>query len=178
MIRTALEFIKKQLDAYMVEREQDAANYSKDNVAELQSLVAPDGTLNVSDANHITIMLAGLDEERREGKRPQYKPTDDKQFIKLNPPVELDLYVLFIAHKKDYVTALRDLSDQNSQGTRLGTTSSDTICFYGTTTAVAQQNISGSVSSGTLASSVASALIKLGLVNQLLPLSLQPASLE
>jgi Pvc16 N-terminal domain len=111
MIRTALEFIKKQLDAYVVEREQDAANYSKGNVVELQSLVAPDGTLNASDANHITVMLAGLDEERREGKRPQYKPTDDKQFIKLNPPVELDLYILFIAHKKDYVTALRDLSD-------------------------------------------------------------------
>jgi len=27
MIRTALEFIKKELDAYMVERENDVANY-------------------------------------------------------------------------------------------------------------------------------------------------------
>jgi len=110
MIRTALEFIKKQLDAYIVEREQDAANYSMNNVVELQSVVAPDGTLIPTDANHISVMLAGQEEERREGKRPHYIPTDDKQFMKLNPPVELDLFVLFIAHKKDYGTALRDLS--------------------------------------------------------------------
>ena len=110
MIRTALEFIRKQLDTYIVDREQDAANYSTNNVVELQSVIAADGTVNVTDANHLTIMLAGLDEERREGKRPQYIPTDDKQFLKLNPPVELDLFVLFIAHKKDYGTALRDLS--------------------------------------------------------------------
>jgi Pvc16 N-terminal domain len=111
MIRTALEFIQKQLDAYMVEREQDAADYITGNVVELQSVVSPDGTFTAKDTNHITIMLAGLDEERREGKRPHYIPTDDKQYLKLNPPVELDLFVLFIAHKKDYGTALRDLSD-------------------------------------------------------------------
>ena len=110
MIRTALEFIRKQLDAYIVEREQDATNYSVNNVVALQSIIAPDGTMNATDENHITLMLAALDEERREGKRPQYIPTDDKQFLKLNPPVELDLFVLFIAHKKDYPTALRDLS--------------------------------------------------------------------
>lgn len=111
MIRTALEFIKKQLDAYIVEREQDAANYNVNAVVELQSIVTPEGTFAAQDTSHITIMLAGLEEERREGKRPQYRPTDDKQFIKLNPPVELDLFVLIIAHKKDYGTALRDLSD-------------------------------------------------------------------
>lgn len=110
MIRTALEFIKKQLDAYIVEREQDAGTYGLNAVVELQSVIAADGALNATDANHITIMLAGLEEERREGKRPQYIPTDDKQFLRLNPPVELDLFVLFIAHKKDYGTALRDLS--------------------------------------------------------------------
>lgn len=36
-------------------------------------------------------------------------------------------------------SAMRDLSDQNLIGTRLGTTSSDLICFYGATTAVARQ---------------------------------------
>lgn len=110
MIRTALEFIKKQLDAYIVEREQDPANYGANNIVELQSVISPDGTFTATEANHITVMLAGIEEERREGKRPYYIPTDDKQFLRLNPPVEIDLYVLFIAHKKDYVTALRDLS--------------------------------------------------------------------
>lgn len=36
-------------------------------------------------------------------------------------------------------TAFRELSDQNQVGTRLGTTSSDLICFLGATTAVARQ---------------------------------------
>lgn len=61
--------------------------------------------------------------------------------------------------------ALKDLSDQNSQGTRLGTTSSDKICFYGVTTATARQAVSGSISSGALASSLAFAMSTLGLVN-------------
>jgi hypothetical protein len=37
--------------------------------------------------------------------------------------------------------AIRDLSDQNSQGTRLGATSTDLICFYGATTALAQSTV-------------------------------------
>ena len=49
---------------------------------------------------------------------------------------------------------LRDLSDQNSQWTRLGLTSTDLICFYGATTAVAASTIIGSL---TLGSATASA---------------------
>ena len=61
-------------------------------------------------------------------------------------------------------SAMRDLSDQNSVGTRLGTTSTDLVCFYGTTSASVQLAVSGSISSGALASSVAAALNTLGLV--------------
>ena len=61
--------------------------------------------------------------------------------------------------------AARQLSDQNSQGTLLGASSTDLIGFFGVTTAVAQQNINGSVSSGVLASTIANALVALGLVN-------------
>ena len=50
--------------------------------------------------------------------------------------------------------ALRDLSDQNSQGTRLGSASTDLICFYGATTAIAQSTvIVGTLSTGASASS-------------------------
>ncbi len=110
MIRTALEFVKKEVEAYMVMREQDP-NYTVGNVVDLKSIMLPNGNLNITDTTHITVMLVGLDEERREGKRPQYIPADDKHFFRLNPPVELDLFVLFVAHNKDYETALRDLSD-------------------------------------------------------------------
>lgn len=61
--------------------------------------------------------------------------------------------------------AARQLSDQNSQGTIMGASTTDLIGFYGVATPVKQANISGSVSSGTLASSIANALVALGLVN-------------
>lgn len=57
------------------------------------------------------MLLAGVEEERREGKRPVFVPTADKQFLRLNPPLELDLMVVFAAQNSNYETALRDLSD-------------------------------------------------------------------
>lgn len=110
MIRTALEFIRLALDAYIVERERDAS-YPAGSSVDLKSIVHPNGTIDITDTSHVTIMLVGVDEERREGKRPQYIPTADNQLLKLNPPVEIDLYALFVAGNKDYPTALRDLSD-------------------------------------------------------------------
>ena len=50
--------------------------------------------------------------------------------------------------------AIRDLSDQNSQGTRLGSASTDLIAFYGATTAIAQSTIIGTL---TIAAATASA---------------------
>lgn len=111
MIRTALEFIKKELDAYIVERENDVANYTLGNVVDLKSIVLPNGNINLDNNKHVTIMLVGMEEERREGKRPYIIPADDNKFLRLNPPVELDLFILFAAHSSDYETALRDLSD-------------------------------------------------------------------
>lgn len=110
MIRTALEFIKKELDAYIADREQDPAQYSSGHIVDLKPVALANGTINITDNTHITLMLAGIEEERREGKRPYFMPTDDKQFIRLNPPVELDLFLLFAAHNSNYETALRDLS--------------------------------------------------------------------
>lgn len=111
MIRTALEFIQKELDAYITDREQDPSSYAAGTVVDLKSIIKPDGTINVTETSHVTIMLVGIEEERREGKRPYYTPTDDKQFKRLNPPVELDLSILFVGHNSDYPTCLRDISD-------------------------------------------------------------------
>jgi hypothetical protein len=111
MIRTSLEFIKKELEAFIVEREQDPVNYNTGKVVDLKPIVLPNGNINITDTTHITIMLTGLEEERREGKRPQFIPADDKNFLKLFPPVELNLFVLFAAHNSNYETSLRDLSD-------------------------------------------------------------------
>jgi hypothetical protein len=110
MLRTTLEFIQKELEAYIVDREQDHAHYSTGHVVDLKSIISPGGELNLDDNFHITIMLVGLEEERREGKRPRYIEKEDKSIVKLSPPVELDLSILFVAHQTNYETALRDLS--------------------------------------------------------------------
>lgn len=111
MVRTALEFIRKELEAFIVSREDDPAHYSVPNVVDLQAMAAANGTVNLDDSTHITMMLVGVDEERREGKHPVYLPTDDNGYRKLHPPVEINFFLLFAAHHSDYPTALRDLSD-------------------------------------------------------------------
>ena len=111
MIRTALEFIKTTLDAYIANRENDPANYAAGTIVDLKSIVTPNGAVNNDSSSHITITLAGIEEERREGKRPYVFPTDNNKFLTLNAPVEINLNLLFIAHSSDYETALRDLSD-------------------------------------------------------------------
>lgn len=60
--------------------------------------------------------------------------------------------------------AVRQLSDKNSVGTMMGQSSTDVIGFYNVTTCVAQQAVSGSLSSGAFASSMADCLRKLGLI--------------
>ena len=90
MIRTALDFVKKELESYIVMREQDP-HYTAGNVVDLKSIVLPNGKVNVTDTTHVTLMLVGVDEERREGKRPYYIPTEDKQFFRLNSPLVIDL---------------------------------------------------------------------------------------
>lgn len=111
MIRTALEFIKTELDAFVADRENDPANYAAGNIVDINSIVLPNGNINLDSNKHITITLAGMEEERREGKRPYIMPADDNKFLKLNPPIEINLFLLFIAHSSNYETALRDLSD-------------------------------------------------------------------
>ena len=65
--------------------------------------------------------------------------------------------------------AVRQLSDGNSQGTVLGTSSTDLIGFYNVPPVARQSGTSSfitlSLSSGALASSVAIALHNLGLIN-------------
>lgn len=110
MIRTALEFLKNELETFIIARENDAA-YSKGSVVDLRSVASPDGKVNLNDAMHVTLMLVGVEEERREGKRPYYIPIENNQVARLNAPVEVNLNVLFVANNSNYETALRDLSN-------------------------------------------------------------------
>ncbi|WP_052272915.1 DUF4255 domain-containing protein [Flavihumibacter solisilvae] len=110
MIRTALRFVQKELEAYMIDRELDVP-YITDQVVDLRSIVLPNGNLNLDENKHVTLMLVGVEEERREGKRPHFMPGANNEQYMLNPPVEIDLFLLFLAHSSSYGTALDDLSD-------------------------------------------------------------------
>ncbi len=110
MIRTALTFIKNELDAYFVARENDPALYAPGSNVEMQALAAPAGAIDLNDNLHAYMMLVGIEEGRREGKRPLYIAADNNDFYKLNPPVELELSLLFVAHRSSYPMALRDLT--------------------------------------------------------------------
>lgn len=110
MIRTALKFLKNELDAYISSRENDAA-YSPGNIVALQPIASPEGKVNLDDTMHITVMLVSLEEERLIGKQPYYAVLNEKERIQLNPPVEINLQVLFVANNSHYETALRDLSN-------------------------------------------------------------------
>lgn len=109
MIRTALEFITKELDAYIADRESDVA-YTPGNIVDLKSIVAIGAEPEIDTTKHVTVMLVGVEEEIREGKVPVYTPIDDKEYYKFNPPVSVNLAVIFVASSSNYTTALRDLS--------------------------------------------------------------------
>ena len=109
MVRTALEFIQEELDAYMVERDPD--NYSAGNISEVVSLIHPDGSPGFNDTNHIAIVLAGIEEEQIDSKYLRHRPAENNQLVELQPPVILNLNVLFVAHKTFYLSALRDISN-------------------------------------------------------------------
>lgn len=108
MIRTALEFVKQELDAYMVGREPDI--YTTGNVVNVAPLMHPDNSSGLDANKHISLALVNVEEDRLEGKAPYIMPTPDKKYVMLNPPITLNLYLLFAAHSNTYDTALRDLS--------------------------------------------------------------------
>lgn len=108
MIRTTLEFVKQELDAYMVGREPDI--YTAGNVVDISPLIHPDGSSGLDANRHITVALVNVEDERLEGKSPYFRQTSDKKIMMLNPPITLNLYLLFAAHSNTYDTALRDLS--------------------------------------------------------------------
>jgi len=60
--------------------------------------------------------------------------------------------------------AVRQLSDGNSIGTVFGQSSTDVIGFYGLTSGVARIAIGGSLTTGTFTSTLANALVSLGLI--------------
>lgn len=115
MIRTALEFIRDELNTYV--QKKDSLNFGGKDIVVLSSLVNPDGSvafetsLAGNNENHKLIVTLVHAEEERTADIQTYQIRNAEQRIQqVNPPVHLNLYVLFSAFSNEYRSALRNLS--------------------------------------------------------------------
>lgn len=111
MLRTALEFLSDELNAYL--KRKDATNFGNEDIVIISSLMSPDGTFAVvsdgGDVSKIIVTLINLEEDRTLDSQYNYRNTDDKIQV-INPPINLNVFVLFSVFASNYATALRLLS--------------------------------------------------------------------
>ena len=113
MLRTALEFIADELNLYM--KVKDPVNFGNVDCVILSGLIHPDGTFSIpmdqgNDTFKIILTLVNLEEDRvAESQKSYQKVNGNIQLI--NPPVNINAYVLFSVYATNYLTALRLLSN-------------------------------------------------------------------
>jgi len=113
MLRTALEFIADELNLYM--KVKDPVNFGNVDCVILSGLMNPDGTFAIpmdqgNDSFKVILTLINLEEDRvAESQKSYQKANGNIQLI--NPPVNINAYVLFSVYATNYLTALRLLSN-------------------------------------------------------------------
>jgi len=112
MLRTSLEFLSNELNLYL--RRKDATNFGNVDCVILSGLMKPDGTfalpMDQGDENFkIILTLINLEEDRVAESQLHYQRVNDKIQV-VNPPVNINAYVLFSVFANNYPTALRLLS--------------------------------------------------------------------
>ncbi len=86
---------------------------SKHNITEekavMSHLVNADGTIAIQEADKIIVTMVSIEAERSKSNTGTYKPTASGGFTKVNPPVEVNLYLLFSAYftSENYVEGLK-----------------------------------------------------------------------
>jgi hypothetical protein len=111
MLRTAFEFLSEELNAYL--RRKDPANFDEQEIVIISSLMNPDNTFSVtpegSDVSKIILTLVNLEEDRIADSQYNYRTVNDRIQV-INPPVNINAFVLFSVFTSNYATALRLLS--------------------------------------------------------------------
>ena len=111
MLRTTLEFLAEELNGYL--KRKDPTNFGTDKVAIVSQLMSPDGNFAVStegaEVSKVILTLVNLEEERITDVQHFYK-REAGQVQVINPPVNLNLYVVFSTFGSNYGTTLRLLS--------------------------------------------------------------------
>ena len=110
MLKTALEFLKDELNLYV--KRKDPVNFGNADTVTLSSLMKPDGTTAITigdtEPSKIVITLINLEEDRIAEANIYRKVADKIQVI--NPPININAFVLFSVYVTNYPTALRLLS--------------------------------------------------------------------
>jgi len=111
MLRTAFEFLSDELNAYI--KRKDSTNFGNEDIVVLSSLMNPDGTFAVStegsDVSKVILTLVNLEEDRIADSQYNYQKIEDRIQV-VNPPVNINAFVLFSVFANNYSTALRLLS--------------------------------------------------------------------
>jgi hypothetical protein len=113
MIRTALEFLSEELNLYM--KVKDPTNFGNVDCVILSNLMNPDGTFAIptdqgNDNFRVILTLINLEEDRIAESQLNYQKTNT-QIQVINPPVNINAFVLFSVYATNYLTALRLLSN-------------------------------------------------------------------
>ncbi len=112
MLKTALEFLSDELNLYL--KRKDPANFGSVDVVVLSGLMKPDGSFalptNQGDENFkVIITLINLEEDRIAESQTFNQRINNKIQV-VNPPLNLNAYLLFSVLATNYLTALRLLS--------------------------------------------------------------------
>lgn len=89
---------------------------SKHNINEekaiMSHIVNADGSIAIQESDKIIVTLTGIEAERSKSNTGTYKPTSSGGFTKVNPPVEVNIYLLFSAYftSENYVEGLKFIS--------------------------------------------------------------------
>ena len=107
MISEAIRLIQVNLQSYILEFEPELGPDQVviiDNIATAEEL---GGTNTLSD--HVVMSLVNVQEESTLKNAPPYRVSGSRTIYK-NPPVHLNLFILFSVLHKQYATSLRLLS--------------------------------------------------------------------
>lgn len=89
---------------------------SKHNLMEekaiMSHIVNADGSMAIQEADKIIVTVTNIEAERSKSNTGTYKPTSGGGFTKVNPPVEVNIYLLFSAYfsSENYVEGLKFIS--------------------------------------------------------------------
>ena len=109
MISKALTLITRELNAYIESVDQTGG--TQPDVAQLGNIaLIENGGANGNDLSEkIILSLVNIEEEKRLKNSRNYTTNGD-QVNYINPPININLYLLFSANFDNYTTALRRLS--------------------------------------------------------------------